>query len=68
MQLTKLMLENSAMLPPSFDDLEGWVKFRKYMNKNLHLKTIVKHWGFELTVSVIIILSFINAIFLMYRH
>jgi voltage-gated sodium channel len=38
------------------------------MNKNLRLKTIVKHWAFELAVALIIILSFINAIFFMYRY
>ncbi len=62
------MLENSAMLPPSFDDVEIWVKFRKFLNTKLRLKTIVKHWVFELIVALIIILSFINAIFLMFSY
>lgn len=68
MQLSKLLLENSAMLPPSFDDIECWVSFRKYMNNHFHLKTIVKHWIFELVVAVIIILSFVNAIFFMFAY
>lgn len=68
MQLTKLLLENSAMLPPTFDDIEVWVKFRKFMNNTFKLKVIVKHWMFELVVSIIIVLSFVNAIFFMYQY
>ena len=56
------------MTPPSFDDIEVWVKFRKFFNVTLRLKVIVKHWFFELMVSVIIILSFINAIFFIYNY
>jgi len=56
------------MVPPEFDDLESWVKFREFLNQRLHLKRIVKHWGFELAVSIVIILSFINAIFFMFSY
>ena len=54
------------MLPPIFDDIQRWIDFRKFVNSRLKLKAIVKHWFFELIVSIIIILSFINAIFLMF--
>lgn len=56
------------MVPPEFDDIESWVKFREFLNHRLNLKRIVKHWGFELAVSIIIILSFINAIFFMFSY
>jgi hypothetical protein len=38
------------------------------MNGKLNLKHIVKHWFFELVVSIFIILSFINAIFFMFQY
>lgn len=46
MQLSKILLENSAMLPPTFQDLEIWISFRRFMNKRFHLKEIVKHFVF----------------------
>lgn len=68
MQLSKILLENSAMLPPDFEDIHTWIAFRRWCNTHLHLKVIVRHWIFELIVSIIIILSFVNAIFLMFFH
>jgi hypothetical protein len=38
MQLSKIILENKVMTPPSFDDLEWWVNFRKFMKETFHLK------------------------------
>lgn len=38
MQLSKIILENKVMTPPSFDDLECWVNFRKFMKETFHLK------------------------------
>jgi hypothetical protein len=66
MQLSKILLENSAMLPPDFDDIESWVKLRKYVNEKFHLKEKVKHWGYELIVSIIVILSSVNAAFVLF--
>lgn len=68
MQISKILLENDAMMPPAFDDFKPWVSFRNFVNQKLHLKTIVKNWKFELVVSIIIILSFINAISLMFDY
>lgn len=31
MQLSKIILENKAMTPPAFDDLECWVRLRKML-------------------------------------
>lgn len=67
-QLSKIILENKAMTPPKYDDLEWWINFRGFMNQTLRLKFLVKHWIFELIVSIIIILSFINAIFFIYGY
>ena len=46
MQISKILLENEAMLPPSYDDVKLWIDFRKFVNRNLHLKAIVKDWKF----------------------
>lgn len=62
MQFSKILLENSAMFPPTFDDISQWVNFRKFLNKRFYLKSIVKHCGFSLAITIIIFLSFINDI------
>ena len=41
MQLSKIILYNSVMFPPRFDDLEILINFREFINKNLKLKDIV---------------------------
>ena len=62
MGIGRIILENSAMMPPMFDDVQTWVKLRKFVNKTFKLKDIVKHWIFELIISILIIASFVNAI------
>ena len=32
MQLSKIILNNSVMFPPMFDDIEAWLAFRKFIN------------------------------------
>ena len=54
------------MIPPSFDDIQLWIDFRNYMKNTLHVKAIVQHWIFELVASIVILATFINAIFLVY--
>ena len=54
------------MIPPAFDDVQIWVQFRDFMKHTLKIKLIVKHWIFELVVSILIICTFINVIFLVY--
>ena len=66
MKLGKIIIENSAMIPPSFDDIQLWIDFRNYMKNTLHVKAIVQHWIFELVASIVILATFINAIFLVY--
>jgi len=46
MQISKVLLKNEAMLPPSFDDWKWWIDFRSFINKKVHLKSIVKNWKF----------------------
>ena len=41
MQLSKVLLKNSQMTPPKFDDLKIWLKFRAFVNKHLKLNEIV---------------------------
>jgi voltage-gated sodium channel len=56
------------MLPPRFEDIELWLRFRKYVNEQLRLKEMVRHWVFEVVISAVIVLSFINAIFFMFHY
>ena len=63
MQLSQIIIENRAMIPPTFDDIETWVKFRAFCKEKLHLKFIVHHWLFEAIVSILIVLSFINSLY-----
>lgn len=46
MQLSKIILENKAMTPPAFDDLEFWIKFRRWINEHFYFKEITQHWLF----------------------
>ena len=66
MNLGRAILDNSAMIPPSFDDVDCWVRFRNFMNETLHLQAVVKHWVFELLVTIFIIWSFVNALIFAY--
>ena len=68
MQLSKIILENRAMMPPNFDDIQAWIRFRMFCKERLHLKSIVHHWIFEATVSIIIILSFINSLYYSFNY
>ena len=58
-------MENSALLPPALDDFTPWVSFRKYINERLYFKQIASTWVFELIVSILILLAFINSVFYM---
>ena len=66
MQLSKVILYNSVMYPPRFDDLEAWVSFRDTVNDRLRLETIVKHWLFDAVVSVFTLLASANALILLF--
>ena len=66
MELSKILLYNSAMHPPMHEDLECWVSFRKFVNRNVHIKGIVKHWLFNTIVAILIVLGAINAIFVLF--
>lgn len=68
MQLSKIILENKAMTPPAFDDLEFWIKFRRWINEHFYFKEITQHWLFEFIVTIIILLSFVNALYYIYDY
>ena len=46
MHLARTILDNAVMMPPMFDDVQCWVKFRRFINRTLKLKLIVQHWMF----------------------
>jgi hypothetical protein len=63
MQLSHIILENRAMLPPMFDDVQLWVEFRVFMNSRFNIKAILQHWLCEIVFSTLIVLAFINALY-----
>jgi hypothetical protein len=67
MQLSKLILYNTILYPPSFDDLEVWIEFRRIVNSNLNLKEIVNHWVFHLVVAIYTTICCANALILLYQ-
>jgi hypothetical protein len=66
MQLSKLILYNTVLYPPAFDDLSTWLSFREQANQLLHIKIIVTHWIFDLIMAVATILAASNAFILLY--
>ena len=67
MQLSKILIYNSVMLPPKFDDIALWVDFRRYVNEQIHLKSIVQYWVFDFVVSILTLLCAVNAILLLFK-
>ena len=67
MELSKILLYNSAMRPPTHDDWQCWLRFRKYINRNWHLKTTVKHWLFDTVVAVLIVLGAANVLICLFE-
>lgn len=63
MELSKILVYNSAMYPPAYDDIPAWITFRKWVNTNLHLKSIVKHWLFDAVIAVLIVACAVNSLF-----
>lgn len=68
MELSKILLYNSAMYPPTYDDLAAWISFRKYMNEHFHIKKLVKHWLFNLVIGIGIVIAAINSIFYVFTN
>jgi len=66
MELSKILLYNSAMRPPTHDDLRCWIRFRKWINRKWHLKKIVKHWLFDTVVAVLIVIGAVNVLFCLF--
>lgn len=67
MQLSKLILYNTILYPPSFDDLQLWIEFRRIINSAINLKQIVNHWVFQLVVAIYVALCSANALILLYQ-
>ena len=38
MQLAKILTKKSHMFPPEYDDIQIWIKFRNFVNRNFRLK------------------------------
>ena len=68
MELSKILIFNSAMHPPLHQDIPAWVTLRAFLNRHLHLKDIVKHFLFDTIVALLILLAAINSLFLLFRN
>lgn len=65
MQLTKILTKNSHLLPPEFDDLKIWLKFRAFVNDTFNLKNIVKSKYYKIVSNLFITFTFVNCIALL---
>lgn len=65
MQLAKILTKNSHLLPPEFDDLGIWLKFRAFVNNTFNLKNIVKSRYYKIVSNLFITFTFINCIALL---
>lgn len=68
MQLCKILEENDNMIPPLYDDLLWWVKFRSKVNGLLKLNVLVEKWVFKVIVNTVIVLTFINCLVDLYSE
>lgn len=68
MQLCKILQSNSSMMPPKFRDWERWIKFRKWINTKLKLKSIINSFAFGVACSIFIFLTFVNCCLALYTH
>ena len=66
MQLSKLILYNTVLYPPAFDDLSIWLSFRQQANQLLSIKIIVTHWVFDLIMAITTLMAAANAFTLLY--
>jgi len=56
------------MYPPTYEDLNAWIEFRKYMNETFYIKKLVKHWLFNLIIGVGIVMAAINSLFYVFSN
>ncbi len=56
------------MIPPLYDDLLWWVKFRSKVNGLLKLNVLVEKWVFKVIVNTVIVLTFINCLVDLYSE
>lgn len=63
MELSKILIYNSAMYPPMYEDVTAWITFRNFVNDSINLKAIVKHWLFDTITAIAILFCAVNSIF-----
>jgi hypothetical protein len=68
MQLCKMLQADRSMLPPTFNDLQIWLNFRRYINNKFKLKSVISSKQFKLTVIIIIIWTFTNSLLNLYTN
>lgn len=66
MQLSKLILYNTVLYPPAFDDLSTWLSFREKANQLLKIKTIVNSGAFDFAMAIATLIAAANAFILLY--
>lgn len=59
MKICKIIEEEPEMCPPSFDDWEPYIWFRRFLKRKLYLKKIVKSLIFNVLVIIIIAVNIV---------
>jgi len=65
MQLGNVLQENTSLHTPLLSDFPKWISFRKWMNNQLKINTIVQSFPYQLINSLLIIAGTANAIALL---
>ena len=68
MQLGRILQQNSNLRPPIISDWPLWIKIRQFINEHLKLKDIIQSTIYKLINAVLIIVSFIIAIFYLFTE
>ena len=68
MHLGKILMHNAKRLPPKFYDFSFWTRVKDCLNDTMYLEAIITHWIFELIMAILILLSFINTVFLVFMN
>lgn len=66
MQLCKILMANSSMLPPKFHDWDRWLQFRRIINETFKLKQIINSDSFKIAIGIMILFTTINSILSIY--
>ena len=62
MQLGRILQENSNLRPPLLSDVECWVGFRRYIDREWSIKGKMQTTCYRIIAAMLVMLAFINAV------